>query len=401
MRTPLLLLAALMVNPAVAGDDFRHLGEGSRLASLAELETKPFAPDLLGKIDGWTDEPITPERLKDRVLVLLAWDNDEARSVRLLPKFARYAREAGDDVLILALHADQGWDGARERVDSGRIRCPVAHDAGGEVFKALDVDEDPNIYLVDRAANIRVADIDPRDLDKAIAQLKRETPDEARADLPSRIEHLAEVRRLTPPATAGGDRGGPSKPGGAKDADIRVPAEAYARAPWPARNTGQLYATDLQGQRLPVPLGNEEWLTPKPEAPLEQHVLVLDFWATWCGPCRRASPMLDAIQKKHKGEVLVLAISGQAHGSQYPEDPATIRAFMQQHPVSYSYLSDMKQTLYNRFDIKGIPHTVVVSTDGVIRWQGIPLVPGFEEAVEQVIAADPLLAARRAAADGG
>lgn len=394
MRTMILVFVCLFSATAGAGDGYRRLGDDDRALALAALETRPFPVDLLATLEGWSGEPITPERLGGRMLVLLAWENDEARSLRLLPKLARIERKRGDRALVLALHAAEGWDGALERIEAGRVKCTAAHDSGGSVFEALGVDDHPNLYLVDRAGNVRVADIDPRDLDKAIARLSRETPDEARADLPRRIARLAELRALSPTEQPR-ETGGPPADGGPES----VPPEAYASAAWPAHNNERLPATDLQGQRLPEGFGEEKWLTPKPARPVEGHVLVLDFWATWCKPCLNASPILDEAQKQHMGELLVLAISGLARGSAYPEDEAAIRAFMRGHPVSYAHLNDPARTLYSRFAVRAIPHTVIVSTDGVVRWQGNPLSPGFTEALERVIEADPLLAARRAAAD--
>ncbi|MBZ0173139.1 MAG: TlpA family protein disulfide reductase [Phycisphaerales bacterium] len=393
MRAITCLLAGLLCAAAVGADEYRRLGEGERLVTLAELETGAFAADLLATLDGWSGEPITPERLDGRVLVLMAWENDEARSVRLLPKLARLERERGDEVLILALHAAEGWDGARDRIDAGRVTCSTARDADGFVFEALGMDDHPNLYLVDRAGNVRVADIDPRDLDKAIGRLARESPDEARADLPRRVERLAALRKLTPPDKPGAD-GTP-----ASGTPVSVTPEAYASAAWPEHNLDRLPANNLQGRKLPVPLGGEKWLTPKPERPLESHVLVLDFWATWCRPCINASPKLDALQREHKGDLVVLAISGQSRGSAYPEDEDAVRAFMRHNPVSYAHLNDPARTLYSEFAVRAIPHTVIVSTDGVVRWQGNPLSPVFSQMVEQVVNADPLLAARRAAGD--
>ncbi|MCA9303236.1 MAG: TlpA family protein disulfide reductase [Phycisphaerales bacterium] len=161
------------------------------------------------------------------------------------------------------------------------------------------------------------------------------------------------------------------------------PAE-YAKADWPKHNSGDsLYAKDFQGQQLPVALGKETWLSEQVKT--EGKVIVLDFWATWCPPCRAASPILDKLQKDHKDDLAVLAIGGQR------EDIDTVRSYMGEHEVSYSHLFDAEQSVFTPFESEGIPLVVVISTDGVVRWIGNPHDKNFKKAVAQTLKVDPLV----------
>lgn len=189
------------------------------------------------------------------------------------------------------------------------------------------------------------------------------------------------------------DQDGP-RAGSDAGSDARDPAPA-AQSGWPAFNTGPINALDLQGTPLTAPAGTETWLSPAPDRPTSDYVLVLDFWATWCQPCLAASPKLDRIQRQHEGEVLVLAFSGLSAGSKWPEDDATIRRFIADHPVAYRHLHDPGRAVYSRVRPSGIPHTVVISTDGIVRWQGNPHDPRLPGVVDAVVRADPGLAARR------
>ncbi|MBL4591720.1 MAG: TlpA family protein disulfide reductase [Phycisphaerales bacterium] len=160
------------------------------------------------------------------------------------------------------------------------------------------------------------------------------------------------------------------------------PAE-YAAAAWPTYNKGKaLYAKDLQGQKLVVALGNETWLTEKIDT--KGKVLVLDFWATWCPPCRSALPKLDKMQKANKDTLAILAIGGQR------ESESTVRSFVEEHEYAISDLFDAGQSVYAPFESEAIPLVVVISTDGVIRWIGNPHQPEFAKAVKQTIKVDPM-----------
>jgi thiol-disulfide isomerase/thioredoxin len=167
----------------------------------------------------------------------------------------------------------------------------------------------------------------------------------------------------------------------------QVDPALYKNAAWPAHNT-DLYAKDLQGQRLPVALGQETWLTEKQD--LTGKVLVLDFWATWCGPCIAAEPKLEKLTKDFAGKVAVIGISGQR------EEQSKVESHLAKHEPKWVYLHDAEQRVYKPFESRGIPLVVVVSTDGVIRWMGNPHHKEFHAIVGQVIAADPLIKAKSA-----
>ena len=116
---------------------------------------------------------------------------------------------------------------------------------------------------------------------------------------------------------------------------------------------------------------NGEKRKAKPKATL------LDFWATWCGPCRKTLPVLANIYKKYgdKG-VEVIGISSEGLGE--------LNAFYNQvHASPYPLYRDATQDLWRRYGIRAVPTLMLLDKDGYIKrvWSGAPT----EYMIEQLL----------------
>jgi cytochrome c biogenesis protein CcmG/thiol:disulfide interchange protein DsbE len=174
-----------------------------------------------------------------------------------------------------------------------------------------------------------------------------------------------------------------------KPKDPEPAPTAQSATGWPEPVKKELYAKDFRGKTAPEVIV-EEMLTPKPDR--EGKVLLIDFWATWCGPCRKAIPELNELQKTFKDDLVVMGISDEA--------PAVVREFMKSTEMAYAQATDTKKRMSTEVGVKGIPHVLVISTDGIVRWQGFPLSteePLTKKIVRQIIENDPGVKARREA----
>ena len=101
--------------------------------------------------------------------------------------------------------------------------------------------------------------------------------------------------------------------------------------------------------------------------------VLLNFWATWCGPCVSEMPYLQEIYDEWSGKGLVLlTING-------GESSSKVSKFMQNQNLSLPVLLDTKQDVFRRYNIMGIPTTFFIDKDGIIQEKVIGAFPNKAE----------------------
>ena len=99
---------------------------------------------------------------------------------------------------------------------------------------------------------------------------------------------------------------------------------------------------------------------------LRGKVVLVNFWATWCPPCRSEMPDLDALYKQFKDQgFVVLAISD--------EDAAKVNPYIAQYRYTYPILLDPARKVNEEFDIEGIPKSFVYDREGKLVAQSIDM----------------------------
>jgi peroxiredoxin len=112
-------------------------------------------------------------------------------------------------------------------------------------------------------------------------------------------------------------------------------------------------------------------------------VVLINFWASWCGPCRQEMPLLDAMYKKYKGMGFTL-IGVNVEGKVGPAKEIATKT-----GVTFPVLIDEGQKISEMYTVEAMPSSVVVDRDGVIRYVHKGYKPGDEakylEVVKQLI----------------
>lgn len=107
----------------------------------------------------------------------------------------------------------------------------------------------------------------------------------------------------------------------------------------------------------------QHWITGNGVSTEGKWVLI-EFWATWCGPCRQMLPELQKKHDKYKDRLVIQAISD--------EGPNVVRNFVYANNYTFPIGCDMKQRTSTAVGVRGIPHALLVDPQGIVRWQGHP-----------------------------
>ncbi len=108
-------------------------------------------------------------------------------------------------------------------------------------------------------------------------------------------------------------------------------------------------------------------------------VVLINFWASWCGPCRQEMPLLDRLHHRYEDTgftVLGVNVEGDLEPAQEIVD---------QTKVTFPVLIDQDQRVSELYDLEAMPSTVVVDRDGVIRYIHLGYKPGDEAKYVEVV----------------
>lgn len=110
---------------------------------------------------------------------------------------------------------------------------------------------------------------------------------------------------------------------------------------------------------------------------LKGHPVVIDFWATWCGPCAMQAPILDRLARKYEGRGLVVL------GVNVDDPPNVAKDYARKKGLSYPILVDANDQAMSKYGVSKLPSLIVVDRQGNVTsfMTGLVDEPSLDEAI--------------------
>lgn len=109
----------------------------------------------------------------------------------------------------------------------------------------------------------------------------------------------------------------------------------------------------------------------------DKAIVILDFWATWCGPCQRALPIYAKIAEDYKEKgVVFCAVNLQ-------EKPEKVQDYVKNSMLSCSFALDVQGSIKDKYQIKSIPTSFIIGKDGIVKEVHTGLAPTLDEDIRK------------------
>jgi len=102
-------------------------------------------------------------------------------------------------------------------------------------------------------------------------------------------------------------------------------------------------------------------------------VVMINFWATWCGPCRQEMPLLDELYDRYE------RVGFQLLGVNIDDDPRRAMEMADELGISFPVLFDDRKEVSELYRVEAMPVTVILDREGVVRYTHYGYKPGYEE----------------------
>jgi len=353
------------------------------------------APEIALK--DWRGEPQEIAKLTGKVVVVDFWATWCSPCMRAMPENVELVKTFGKDGLVfIGIHDHvRGLPSLDAALKANNINYPVGVDDAGKSQKAYQVQFWPTYAVIDRKGVLRAVGLKPQYLKQVVEKLLAEPAPAAPAAPPPSDQKPAtpppaEAPPAAPPKSdATTSSNAPLSPDwqsgffAASPADFPADGPAESGKPAPAESTpavvpGVIKPEWLEGNETQrkalaplaalaappaLPTGTT-WINSQPLelASLRGKVVVLDFWATWCGPCIASIPKNNEIAAKYADQGLVLIGVCHARGVEKMADMVKSKSIA--YPVIADAASNATSTAYK---VNGYPDYHVIDRAGKLR----------------------------------
>jgi thiol-disulfide isomerase/thioredoxin len=251
-----------------------------------------------------------------------------------------------DPSLLLAVVAD-----AEAEILDGLVSVKKIDDV------KIDDDSYPTLQFLDKGGDITDFMIDPRThlLRRAVSDQRESYKKQGQSDV-NKVLITIDYTEVSPGADVKEDQFAFKPPEGAREVIAAADAGPQLQAAG-----GGAAANSLEGK--PAPDFKLKGMDDKEVAlsGFRGSVIVLDFWATWCGPCRAALPHLNKLYEQKKGDGLKVFALDQK------EDKDDVQQGITELKLTIPVLLDAEGKVGEKYLVSGIPQTVVIGKDGKVK----------------------------------
>jgi cytochrome c biogenesis protein CcmG/thiol:disulfide interchange protein DsbE len=110
--------------------------------------------------------------------------------------------------------------------------------------------------------------------------------------------------------------------------------------------------------------------------------VIINFWASWCGPCRQEAPDLKKVYEKYQDQLDFYAVNMTAN-----DDIESAKSFVEEFGFTFPILLDEKGTVSDQYQVISIPTTYFIDRDGIIKYKIIGATDrgSFEQYVKELV----------------
>ena len=319
------LAAVLMIGTAAlaAGPPKGYWGDAKQWRDVHSKIVGQPMPTL--NLSHWVNsKPLTREDLKGQIVVVDFWATWCGPCLRALPhNNDMMDKYAGKGVTILAIcGSSSGQSKMPAIVEQKKLRFPVARDAKQVSAKAWGVMWWPTYAVVDRAGIVRGVGLSPSAVEGMVDRIMKEQPYKpgaAEQDIPRRWLEGSDKQRAR--------------------------------------------LATLEAVGTPPALQVENWMNSEALDldELKGKVVVLDFWATWCGPCIKSIPHANELYETHKDDGLVII------GVTHPRGGENMAGSADKHGINYPIALDANGDTIKAYGVNGFPDYYLIDRAGNLR----------------------------------
>ncbi|MEM1184618.1 MAG: TlpA disulfide reductase family protein [Planctomycetota bacterium] len=432
-------LASIVASCFVSGvavadaDGVLREGTGTRRADLNAMELKSFDPGLWSELSGWSNGgALNATETDGKVVVIYTFSSFLPQSQSPIVRLDRLQRKHADDgLIVLGVHHPERFEGAEALMQRRRATFRFAHDSSGAFRDALKVDQDPDFYIIDRAGQLRYADIETGSVGSAVADLLKESARDAGTLIDRRAAAAREAdrqARLSDALNRVDLRDLPEVPFAAPS------EEEYNDVDWPTFWEYQPLDDRRSGNRdreedspRPITLPDDGKYIPGPPRSRDGRLTLIYFWTPEEGMAAWNTfyDQMQQIQRQHERDLVVVGVAVEFSSDnrrrrgdeqeererELEESRERFNEFFDRKPLNHTILDQIGTSDIYKVVVEGgdgrrsrsqdrwLPYLALVSSDGQLRWHGLNGTDRdrFRHALSEMLENDPGVQARRAA----